>query len=361
MHRSHECTPCELDYRLVLIKTDCVWGALLNSAHARARADNEVSSRAYHRRRCFVSCETATTADSVVRGIAEAIHCHIESNSSSESARHRLLSYLKPMTGIICLDNMETPWDADTAAVEVLLSEIASCPSIALMITSRVMDTPLIGWSSPPLPPVEPFSVEAALQTWDAICTGHDGYAAKIIKAVGCVPLAVTLLARLARTECTEYIWTRWEHERIELIQSRGISHRLNNVSVSIELSVQALRSQEAIDVLSMLRIFSHAVRAYLFPMFDDAFEGRLSFERAIVLLTQSSLVSSGGPQPIEYQLYEILSPVRDHSLRHHPISDEYLLLFIKALDRMSIRLWLWDPIFKFGLRRQGVCRELCA
>ncbi|VDB85520.1 unnamed protein product [Peniophora sp. CBMAI 1063] len=317
----------------------------------------------YDGRRCFVPCEALTTADGVVRALAAAIHLQFESSVTPEHAQHRLLSDLKSVRGIVCLDNFETPWDADTAAVEILLSEIASTPSLALLITSRVTDTPLIGWSFPPLKPIAPFSFDAAVRTWDTICTGYDEYAVRIVQAVDCMPLAVTLLARLARSETTKSIWERWERERIDMIQFRGIRHRLNNVGVSIEISLRALEYREAVDVLTILCMYADGVGGNLFPRLDDAFKGRLSFRHAIKHLTQSSLVYTYGGHPRlldpEYQHFNVLSPIRHHMLKHHPISDELFMILIDYMLHLK-GIGDWDQVFKLGLDRQGTCRERC-
>lgn len=160
----------------------------------------------YGDRRCFVSFEATTTVHGVVRALALALNFEIAEGSSAESAQHSLFRYLRSFTGIICLDNLEIPWDADTAAMEEFIGQFAHLPSVALLVTSRVTDTPLVGWSEPQLAPIKPFTLEAALQTWDTICSKHDEFTIKLAEAVDRVPLAVTLLARLARSEPTEDI-----------------------------------------------------------------------------------------------------------------------------------------------------------
>ncbi|KZV63937.1 hypothetical protein PENSPDRAFT_757595 [Peniophora sp. CONT] len=312
----------------------------------------------YGDHRCFISCEALTTCDGVVRALAEALNIEIV-GVSAESAQHRLLSSLKSVTGIICLDNLETPWDADTAAVESLLIEMASLTSIAFLVTSRVTDTPLIGWSSPPLAPITPFSFEAALQTWDTICTEHDEYAAKLVEAVDCVPLAVTLLARLARTESGKAIWQRWEVEHTEIIRSHGGGHRLNNIGASIELSLRALKSQEAIDVLGIICIFPGGIWQSQLSGLDNILDIHSSVQYVVTLLKQSSLIYIETFESLpEENLIHVLSPIRHH-IQQHRVSDELLLKFTDIVMQSRPDDWHYNAILTFGWDRPG-CRERC-
>ncbi|KZV67550.1 hypothetical protein PENSPDRAFT_48162 [Peniophora sp. CONT] len=280
----------------------------------------------YGGRRCFVSCEALITAEGAVRALAAALNLRIEDSASAKSAQRRLLAHLQPMSGIVCLDNLETLWDMDTAAVEGLLIDIASLPSIALLITSRVTDTPLIAWSSPPLAPIAPFSLDAALRTWDAICPVHDEYAIKLLGAVDCMPLAVTLLGRRARTESARVVWERWEAERDELIRSHGGGHRLNDLGVSIQHSLRALESHwhDAIDVLGIISLFyPNGISDHDAQKLDVILREQPPLSRYITLLIQYSLVYIQEAHGNDSPVYRVLSPIRHYVMRHHPISHE--------------------------------------
>ncbi|VDB82666.1 unnamed protein product [Peniophora sp. CBMAI 1063] len=269
----------------------------------------------YGDRRCFVSCEAIASADGLIRALSEATNLNVESDTSAESARHRLLSHLTASeAGVICLDNMETPWNTDMVAIEGLLADLASLPSTALIVTSRVMDTPLIEWSTPALEPIMPFSVKAALQTWDVICKRHDHHAVKLVNAVECVPLAVVLLARLARFEPARDIWRRWEKDHTDLIHLHDVGHRLNNLAVSIELSLRALHDQDAVDILSILSIFPYGLKEDDISRFEDILEHRYSVRRAIATLQRYSLAYIDDHEwYLDVRVVRVLSPIRHH------------------------------------------------
>ncbi|KZV71423.1 hypothetical protein PENSPDRAFT_751811 [Peniophora sp. CONT] len=312
----------------------------------------------YGERRSFLSCEAITTAGGIIRALAEALGLPAETGTSAKSTQHRLVSYLRTATGIICLDNLETPWNADTAAVEEFIVELASLPSMALLITSRVTDTPLIGWSSPPLQPIAPFSREAAIQTWDAICHDHDEYTNMLVEAVDCVPLAVTLLARLARSETPKDLWSRWETEHTELVRSHGAEHRLNNLDISIGLSLQALHYPAAGDVLSIICIFPLGLGMEgEVPSLEHALKERLNFRRALALLKQYSLVYiEGDDRPI--RRLHVLSPIRDHMLQHRRVSDDLFLAIADAVPNLPVHTA--EAYLAIGFHRGPPCRARC-
>ncbi|VDB87004.1 unnamed protein product [Peniophora sp. CBMAI 1063] len=316
----------------------------------------------YDDRRCFMSCEATTTADAVVRSLADALGGSIADNSSFEAACHRLFSQLETMSGIICLDNLETPLDADKPALEVLLNEIAALPSIALLITSRDTSIPTIKWTSPPLPHIQPFSPEAALATWDDICDQHDEYAMKLVDAVDSMPLAVTLLARMAAVEgSAKRIWDRWEKEHIDLVRTGGKKHRLYSVAESIDLSLRALSDRNAvIDVLCIICLFPEGLWEGYIPRLESAFRDHsMSVSHYLAELRQFSLIYVEEPPRgwlSEITRFYTLSPIRHHILQHY-LSDD---MFITLADHAVKHSWASDGLWELGLGRIGPCRDHC-
>ncbi|KZV63938.1 hypothetical protein PENSPDRAFT_691216 [Peniophora sp. CONT] len=340
-------------------------GGIGKTSIALAVLHHEDIERLYEDWRCFLSCEATTTADAVVRALADALGLVMISDISSETSRHHLISHLKAISGIICLDNFETPLDSDRHAVEELLNEIAALPSITLLITSRDTGIPAIGWTSPPLAHIEPFSQEAALLTWDDICHGHDEYAIKLLDAVDCMPLAVTLLARLASVEgSTKGIWARWETEYTDLVRAGRDDHRLLSVGASIDLSLRSLNQrEEAHAVIGIICIFPSGLWDHDISALHDALKDQLSFRRAVTLLKQLSLVYTEPESYKETPMTNVLSPVR-HYIRKHHVSDKTFLMLIDVMVYTGgFKKWIeheWIVILRFGFNRPGPCRERC-
>ncbi|KZV59882.1 hypothetical protein PENSPDRAFT_694758 [Peniophora sp. CONT] len=272
--------------------------------------------------RFFMSCEAVTSVEGILRELLTMFGL-VPNAQSRSTPRALFLSHIRALPrGILCLDNLETPWDADTLGVESLLADITSLPHFALLVTTRGGDRPQrVAWTRPFLAHITSLTFEAALETWDAICDSHDAYTERLIKAVDLVPLAVTLLAQLALTESSEVLWGRWALEQTSLLQtSRGSEHRLNSVerSVGLSLSSPMLRDNTvALNFFSVLCTLPQGLPEARIPALVDAYAIRLpNLRRSIALLKQCSLVYSS-----EDDFLRVLSPIRHYMQVHHPVS----------------------------------------
>ena len=108
----------------------------------------------------------------------------------------------------MCLDNFESPWDQLSPrkrAVEMLLADITALPSVTVLITMRGGERPKeTAWTLPVLPPLTNLPHDAAKRTWKSLAGTCDEWADKLIEAVDCLPLAVTLLGSLAEVTTAE-------------------------------------------------------------------------------------------------------------------------------------------------------------
>ncbi|KAJ6543789.1 hypothetical protein DFH09DRAFT_1282370 [Mycena vulgaris] len=231
-------------------------------------------------------------------------------SSGSRSPSDILGSFAQSMTikCLLCLDNLETPLDSDKDPVELLLAKIA-VPHLTLIITSRIK------WTAPLLPPIQPLTVAAALQTWNAISHGHDDFSLLLINAVDCIPLAVTLLSQLAESESAEALWASWETESTKRVKSDGSAHRLNNLELSIELSLQGPRLRAcsgALDFFMILCMLPQGLPEARIPEFEASFRNHFGGTRsAIRVLKQCSLAYT-----LEGFL-RVLSPMRQYTQDH--------------------------------------------
>ncbi|KZV62699.1 hypothetical protein PENSPDRAFT_711258, partial [Peniophora sp. CONT] len=282
--------------------------------------------RMFAPRRYFVSCEALPSADGIAQELLRTFGLVYDARSGLQLHDYLLFHLRTFSRTMLCLDNLETPWDTDVQSTEMLLSKIAELPQFTLLITSRGSDRPLqVAWSQPILAPLEPLSLNAALATWEAICGSHDEHSTKLVLAVDCVPLAVTLLAHLAESETSQVLWERWQDEQTELLRTRGSSHRLTNVDVSIELSLCSPRlrdNEKACLFLAVLCALPQGIPESRMPIFLDSFIEHLpDLRRSITLLKQCSLA---------YLTHDgclrVLSPVRHYMQTTRPISDSLLI-----------------------------------
>ncbi|KZV63936.1 hypothetical protein PENSPDRAFT_757594 [Peniophora sp. CONT] len=334
-------------------------GGIGKTSIALAVLHNPKVKELYGNHRCFMSCEATTTADAVVRALADALGFTPYNHQSLESACHSLIQYLAEESGIICFDNLETPLDADKRAVEELLNGIAALPSVALLITSRDTSIPTLKWTSPRLGHIETFSRDAALATWDDICDVHDEYTEKLIEAVDCMPLAVTLLARLASIEQnTKLVWDRWRVERTDMIRDGDQADRLYSVSASIELSLR--NRTEASALLGFVCMFPYGFPAENIALLDEGLKNPPESARhSLALLKRLSLVyytESPWWNPAMYHI-RVLSPIRHYILQHY-ISDDLFLKFTDIVMQKP-KVWNYHDVLSFGWNRPH-CRERC-
>ena len=173
-----------------------------------------------------------------------------------------VLSILASEYCILCLDDFESPWDRPgpiKRAVEHLLAEITALPSVTVLITMRGGERPKeTAWTLPMLPPLTNFSREAAKDTWECLTGTCDGWAEKLIDAVDCLPLAVTLLGSLAEVSTAETLWERWQKENIAVVEKEK-GDKFSSLDFSIALSLESGRmaadssSRRLLGILSLL------------------------------------------------------------------------------------------------------------
>ncbi|KAF7364971.1 TPR-like protein [Mycena venus] len=264
--------------------------------------------------RFFLSCEAIFIADNLVLELLKLFGLSVDS-SNPRSPLDILMSYMQCMTSkcLLCLDNFETPWDSDKDQVESLLASVA-VKELKLVITSRDSDHPRgIRWGA--LKPIQPLTLDAALATWDAISHDHDDFSVLLIEAVECIPLAVTLLAQLAQIESSEALWASWNSESTKLVASDGSMYRLNNLELSIELSLKGPRLHAcsgAIDFFVVLCMLPQGMPESRIPQFETAFGNNFSGLRSAVrVLKQCSLAYTRDG------FLSVLSPIRQYTQSH--------------------------------------------
>ncbi|KAJ7193648.1 hypothetical protein GGX14DRAFT_588285 [Mycena pura] len=273
----------------------------------------------FQTQRFFLSCEATSTSDSLVQALLKLFGLSVDA-SRSTSPSDTLVLYLQSLASkcLLCLDNLETPWDSDKDQVETLLVKIVAVRHLTLVITSRDSDRPRgIKWSE--LKPIQPLATEAAIKTWNAISHSHDEFSILLIQAVECIPLAVTLLAQLAQTDSSKALWASWNSESTKFIRSDGSESRLNSLDLSIQLSVQSPRLRRcsgAIDFFGVLCMLPQGMPEMRISEFEAAFGIDFKELRAAIrVLTQCSLAYT-----LDGFLC-VLSPIRQYVKSHQELT----------------------------------------
>jgi tetratricopeptide (TPR) repeat protein len=206
--------------------------------------------------RYFIPCDGINSIDLLLLTIAKTLN--IPTQVQDQDLHSAIFTALQSNATLICLDNFETPWEHDKVATEVLLKQLANLSNLVILATMRGIQQPAaahIQWTNPILWPLDPGD---AATLFKQISGKEDSYTAKLSHAVGYLPLAVELLATLTlEYDDTATVWGLWEHRRTAIIENGG-EGRLDNLDISIQLSIDSprmKRNSEAIQILTLLAV----------------------------------------------------------------------------------------------------------
>jgi hypothetical protein len=273
--------------------------------------DARVSAR-FNNRRYFVRCDSAKSADAVRVELAQMLGIPVGAHM-----RDQVRSHLTEFPAALVLDNLETPWEADPLNVEELLRELASLPSIALVVALRGRQRPLgPNWRESVT--VTPLSIDDARRLFLAIAGAlfeADSRLGDLLTALDGIPLAVELMAHLAQAEPDlSTTWDRWQKERTMMLQRAGGASRLESIEVSFETSITGPRmtggARRLLALLGRLPDgIAHADLPHLVPKISNA----VSTLRGVGLA-----FDEGGR-------IRLLAPLREYVSRNHtPLGDDW-------------------------------------
>jgi tetratricopeptide (TPR) repeat protein len=332
-----------------LLSDDAVYFAILGpggigkTSVALAAMHHPSVKAKYQSRRYFIACDAADTVDALNDLLAERLHL------SPKRAIAHLSSIVKSSGGIpflITLDNFETPWEklGGRQPVENLLSELTDIPNLSLIVTLRGADKPYgIMWTRPMLPPLKPLGLEAAKKAFlaQADVPEDDPYLEPLMDAVDRMPLAVTLIAALARYTKCEDLYKRWEVEKTAMV-TQDSQERLSNLDVSIEVSLRSPRFQSnpsAMALLQLLALFPNGeTAAFLQSMHESNFPLQMALD---TLLRVCLMYEQNG-------YYKLLAPIREYMMKYHPVNPVALR---RAASHYLLKLQEW---FSIHLTTQG-------
>jgi RNA polymerase sigma factor (sigma-70 family) len=253
--------------------------------------------------RAFVRCDAASSAEVLVETICHAVGVEPDENQTARDALLRALNYQKLL---LVVDNLEAPWEADHQAVEELLQEISSISSVVLLVTMRGTERPMgVDWQThlviPPLP-MEQSRALFALHAADSLATDQalDG----MLQQLGGIPLAVLLLANTTQGEPSLVaVRQRWQQERTRMLRRSLGGTRLDNLSVSLELSFGSARmTPEALRLVDLLALLpegiGHQDLALVAP--SIGLNGAATLRRLALAFDENERLS-------------ILAPIREH------------------------------------------------
>ena len=178
--------------------------------------DRRIAER-FDGRRYFVRLDGAHTAKDMLAGVGAVLG--IPADQTSIGA---VVGHLAGQPAALALDNLETPWEAETLETEALLAELAAVPGLSLTVTLRSRNRPGgVAWRE--AVEVVPLSSEDAKRVFLAIAGDKhaaDAHLGDLLAALDGVPLAIELMAHAAESEPDlAGVWQRWQTERTEMLK----------------------------------------------------------------------------------------------------------------------------------------------
>ena len=208
-----------------------------------AAHDPRVVARFGKERRFFVNLEPAPNADGALTRLATDLGLPASGAASEVEAKIAAACAGQPTLAI--LDNLETPWDKDTAATEALLGRLAAIDGLRLVITVRGEPPKLPGAGARTLRDVE------QLQDADAralfLRHAGDHFAADpalpgLLSALDGHPLSIELLAANAQGKPDlKGLAADWNDRRADLLRHGAGDDRKTSLRASLDLSLAAL------------------------------------------------------------------------------------------------------------------------
>ncbi|KAH7097020.1 hypothetical protein BKA62DRAFT_833577 [Auriculariales sp. MPI-PUGE-AT-0066] len=290
-------------------------------------------------RRFFVSVEGMIDVESTAKELGKTLGLQVSTDPLSAVVRHLRSS---PPT-LLVIDNLETLLFINNAKLRIkteqMLTRLADIGSLTLIVTSRGAVPPGgVQWSNLGSAEILPISLDAAQQTFGQIAgwpVSEEEQAAldTLLREMDCMPLAVTLLARLAlRKNSPSELLRRWSATYTRFIQTPG-NHRECSVDVSIRVSLDLLTAMDyggdGLQLLSMCSYLPDGLRRPVFKQVSGSFE---NIDAARDLLVEFSLVSVGAEGELK-----TLSPVRHFMLTNHPLGSNHLVLLRSIYFKIAL------------------------
>ncbi|KAG8913228.1 hypothetical protein FRC02_005582 [Tulasnella sp. 418] len=223
----------------------------------------------------------------------------------------------------ILLDNFETPWDieGEQSGVANVLARLASIPTVSFIVTMRGIQHPasnLVDWTSPRLPPLTPLEMDPAQEAFLKISPESEGdpRLPELLRELDCVPLAITLMAKLAEVgETISELLSQWKLEQIKLLSQPG-GDRGSSIEVSIRLSLMSLSVRNNADAVPLLSILARLPGGASLSLLSTICPSIPGWKTAMRVLRTAALVYDSPDKTVVH----MLSPIRSYVLLHHPL-----------------------------------------
>jgi len=209
----------------------CGGGGLGKTSLALSVLHHDDAKAAFGSHRYYVSCEATNTPSLLLPSIIRALGV----SQPNSDPLTQLQGYIRSLdtSVMLILDNFETPWDGeDQDNVHQIVSILDSSHHLTLLLTTRVIIPPRgIMWAK--CPPLRPFDLDAARQTFNdiggEIADDSSWDLDELLQQLDRVPLAVALMASTAKSgESIVNLRRAWDQERTSMLAGGSSSKNSN-------------------------------------------------------------------------------------------------------------------------------------
>ncbi|KAJ7597879.1 hypothetical protein C8J56DRAFT_1159670 [Mycena floridula] len=212
--------------------------------------------------RFWISCVKAKS----IEQLDSALHSGIVGGHDTSSPREAVIAKLQTLEqpALVVLDNFETPWDTENRSeVEEIMRALNDLPQVSILMTIRAAGPPGdgINWTHKPVGEVDP---EAGKNIYWRILgeekrESEEDDVAKLLDAVGFMPLAITLMAHAAKKKHQGAKQLLAEYRRGDgtSLLGPGGKDPQHNMNLCINISIDRLPLDRKNDSLKLLAMFA--------------------------------------------------------------------------------------------------------
>lgn len=305
------------------------------SAVSRALVHDPSVIERFGQRRYWVRCDGATTAQALLADIATTLGVPL-----ARDLMPRVIAALADRPVLLVLDNAETPWIADLADTEELLTRLSQVPEIALVASFRGSQRPLgpVWRSSIQVPPLDALHARKLFLAVAGDRFAADPQLEQLLIELDGMPIAIELLAYQAQAENSlTDLRARWEQRRIKLLERGADPDRHLSVATSFEISINSPRvSPGARRLLTLLGWLPDGIAI---DGLDDVFSEQP--------LDAAASLRGAGLALAEHGRLRTLKPIRDHvAVEHRPRPEDRAHATAHYLQLTNA---LGDDVFRQG------------
>ena len=312
-------------------------GGMGKTSLSLAVVESPITRGKYASSHCFwVPCIEASSASVFL----QLLHLHLRISRVTDDILEDILSELNKSEEprLILLDNFETPWntvDETRKTVSDTLCQLSKLRHVGILVTMRGADPPCddIEWQKRHIRNIDKESARFIFHEIHPK-SKDDPDVDTLLAALGFMPFAVTLMARLGRKSLSSAkdLLNQWSEDGTDMISSSRSAEE--NMNRSISLSIDLLRQDsDAISLLETLSLLPGGttrtnlgwwiqnLRASAIAALSDAALLQSSNESAtlFVLPVVQAYMSKRIPDAVHRQVQEACCQyILDHACRYH-------------------------------------------